>query len=183
MPPPKFNQNFNQKSKIYNCHERNFSCSSDFEEEGTTALADYFSDEEDNSLDNEDTSSESDTCSQPDFNKFEDFSNKEHTPSEFDTAIFGLETINETNFEEQGETDNLNGICSLSEETKLAFSAWQPFIPPEHAFQNFAAQSWPSDFSQQASSSQEPTLIQISMITGPIATTKPTPAPRRAITP
>ncbi len=182
--PPKFNQKFNQNLTSYSSEDENFSYFSNFEETGPTDLADYFSDEEeDDSVDNEDLSSESDRWSQPDFNEFEDFSNKEHPPSEFDTAIFGLETINETNFEDQGETNHLNNISSLSVETKLAFSAWQPFIPQEHAFQNFAAQSWPADFSQQASSSQEPTLIQISMIRGPIATTKPTKAPRRPITP
>jgi hypothetical protein len=173
MMPPKFNQNFNQKSTIYNYNEINFSCSSDFEKEGTTELADYFSDEEDDSLDNEDTSSESDTWSQSDFDEFEKISNEEYTWSAFDTTKFGLETINETNLEEPGEQNNLNGISSLSEETELAFSACQPFIPPEHAFRNLSAQSWPSAFSQQASSSQEPTLIQISTIMGPITTTRP----------
>ncbi len=162
----------------YAAEDENFSYFSNFEEEGPTDLVDYFSDEEDDSLDNEDLSSDSDTWSQPDFNEFEDFPNQEHTPSESDTAIFGLETINENNFEDQSETNHFNSIPSLSEETKLAFSEWQPFIPPEHAFQNFAAQSWPSDFLQQASSSQEPTLIQISTIT----TTKPTPALTQAIT-
>ncbi len=159
---------------------KNFSYFSNFEEEGPTELGDYFSDKEDDSWDNESLSSEGDTWSQPDFNDSEDFPNQEHTPREFDTALFGLETIDETDFEDQGETNNLNGISCLSEETKLAFSAWQPFIPPEHAFQNFAAQSWPSDFSPQASSSQEPTLIQISRIT---TTTKPTLAPIRPTSP
>jgi len=170
---PKFNQQFNQNSTSYNSEDENFSYFSNFEEEGHTDLADYFSDEEDYSWDPENLSSEGDTWSQPDFQESEDFPNQKHTPSEFDTAMFRLETIEETNFEDQGETKNFNGISCLSEETKLAFSAWQPFIPPEHAFQNFAAQSWPSDFSPQASSSQEPTLIQISTIN----TTKPTPAP------
>ncbi len=87
-----------------------------------TELVDYFSDEEDDSLDNEDTSSESDTWSQSDFDQFGKFSNEEHTRSKFDTTNFGLEMINETNFEEPGETNNLNSISSLSEETKLAFS-------------------------------------------------------------
>jgi hypothetical protein len=177
--PPKFNQQFNQNLMSYGPEDENFSYFSNFEEEGPTDLADYFSDEEDDSWDNENLSSEGDTWRQPDFNESEDFPNQTHTPSEFDTAIFGLEAINETNFEDQGKTNNFNGISSLSEETKLAFSAWQPFIPPEHAFQNFAAQSWPSDFSPQASSSQEPTLIQISTIT----TTKPTPAPIRPTSP
>jgi hypothetical protein len=179
--PPKFNQNFNQNLPSCGPEEDNFSYFSNFEEEGPTDLADYFSDkEEDDSLDEEDPSSESDTWSQTDFNKFEDFSNKEQTPRELDTAIFGLETINEADLEDQSETNSLNGISSLSEETKLAFSAWQTFIPPKHAFQNFAAQSWPSDFSPQASSSQEPTLIQISTIT---TTTKQTPTPIRPTSP
>ncbi len=173
--PPKFNQKFNPNSTSHGSEEETISYFSNFEEEGPTDLADYFSDEEeDDSLDEEDLSSEGDTCSQPDFHDPEDFPNQKQTPSKFDTALFGLETINETDFEDQGETSNLNGISCLSEEAKLAFSAWQPFIPPEHAFQNSAAQSWPSDFSQQTSLSQEPTLIQISTIT---TTTKPTPAP------
>jgi hypothetical protein len=164
----------------YGSEEENISYFSNFEEEGPTDLADYFSDEEeDDSLDEEDFSSEGDTWSQRDFHDPGDFLNQKHTPSGFDTALLGLETIHETDFEDQGETNNLNGISSLSEETKLAFSAWQPFIPPEHAFQNYAAQSWSSDFSLQASSSQEPTLIQISTIT----TTKPTPVPIRPISP
>jgi hypothetical protein len=180
--PPKFNQKFNQNSTSYSSEDENLSYFSNFEEKGPTDLADYFSDKlEDDSLDEEDSSIESDIWSQPDFNDPEDFLNQKHTPSEFDTALFGLETINETDFEDQGEseTNNLNGISSLSGETKLTFSAWQPFIPPEHAFQNYAAQSWPSDFSLQASSSQEPTLIQISTIT----TTKQTPAPIRPTSP
>jgi hypothetical protein len=173
MTPPKFNQQFNQNLTSYGSEDENFSYFSNFEEGGPTELADYFSDEEEDNWGNQNLSRESDTWSQPDFNESEDFPDQEHTPSEFDTAIFGLQTINETSFENQGETNYLNGIYSLSEDTKLAFAAWQLFIPPEHAFQNFAAQSWPSDFLPQASSSQEPTLIQISTIT----TTKPTPAP------
>jgi hypothetical protein len=137
-------------------------------------LADYFSDEEEEeSFDNEDLSSETNPCNQPNFDEFENYTDQEQSPSQSGTAIFGLQSISETNFEDQGETRPFSGISSISEETKLAFSAWQPFIPPEHAFQNSAAQSWPSDFSLQAFSSQEPTLIQISTI----ATTKPTPTP------
>ncbi len=179
-PPPKCNQKFNQNSTSYSSKDKNFSYFSNFEQEGQTDLADYFSDEEDDNLDNEDLSSESDIWSQPDSNEFEDSSNQEHAPRYFDTALFGLNTIDETEFEDQGETNNFNGISCLSEETKLAFSEWQLFIPPEHAFQNFAAPSWPSDFSPQASSSQEPTLTQISTIT---TTTKPTPALMKPISP
>ena len=125
-------------------------------------------------------SSEGDTWSQPDFDDSENFQTQKHNPIEFDTALFGLETINETNFKDQGETNNINGISCLSEETQLAFSAWQPFIPHEHAFRNFAAQSWPSDFSPQASSSQEPTRIQISTVT---TTNRLTPAPMKPTLP
>ncbi len=178
--PPKFNQQFNQNSTSHGSENENFSYFSNFEEEGHTDLADYFSDEEDDSWDNESFSSEGDTWSQPDFDDSENFKNQEHKPSKFNTALFGLETINETDFEDQGETNNLNGISCLSEETQLAFSAWQPFIPHEHAFRNFAAQSWPSYCSLQASSSQEPTLTQISTIT---TTTKLTPAPRKPTSP
>ncbi len=179
--PPKFNQKINQNSMSCGSEQENFSYFSNFEEEGPTDLADYFSDEEeDNSLDREDLSSESNTWSQPDFPDPEDFPNQQHTLSELDMALFGLETINETDFEDQGEPNKFNGISCLSEETKLAFSTWQPFIPPEHAFRNFAAQSWPSDFSPQASSSQEPTLIQISTIT---TTTELTPAPMKPTSP
>jgi hypothetical protein len=179
--PPKFNQKFIQNLTSGGSKQENFSYFSNFEEEGPTDLADYFSDkEEDDSLDGEDLSGKSNTWSQPDFPDPEDFSNKQHTLSELDTALFGLETINETDFEDQGEPNNFNSISCLSEETKLAFSTWQLFIPHKHAFQNFAAQSWPSDFSPQASSSQEPTLIQISTIT---TTTKLTPAPMKPTSP
>jgi hypothetical protein len=178
---PKFNLKFNPNSTSCSSEEENFSYFSNFEEEGPTDLADYFSDdEEDDSLDEEDLSSESDTWSQTDFHNPENFPNQQHTPTEFDTALFGLETIHETSFEDKGETNHINGISCISEETKLAFSTWQPFIPPEHAFRNFAAQSWPSDFSPQASSSQEPTLIQISTIT---TTTKLTPVQMKPTSP
>jgi hypothetical protein len=115
--PPKFNQQFNQNSMSHGSEDENFSYVSNFEEEGNTDLADYFSNEEDDSWDNESFSSEGDTWSQPDFDDSKNFRNQEHKPSEFDTALFRLETINETNFEDQGETNNLNGISCLSEET------------------------------------------------------------------
>ncbi len=63
MTPPKFNQKFNQNLTSYDHEERNFSCFSNIEEEGTTELADYFSDKEGDSLDDEDQKSESDTWS------------------------------------------------------------------------------------------------------------------------
>jgi hypothetical protein len=183
MMPPKFNQKLNQNSTSYNSEDENFSCFSNFEEEGTTELADYFSDEEDNSLDYEDLSTESDSWSQSDFEEFQEISDEGHTWSEFEANKSGLETINEVNYEEPGEQNNIKGISSLSEEIALAFSSWQLYIPPEPAFQNLSAPSWQSDFLQPASLSQEPTLTPISAITGPLATTKQAQAPKLAITP
>jgi hypothetical protein len=182
--PQEFNLKFNQNLTSRGSKAENFSYFSNIEEEGPTDLGNYFSDnEEDDSWDEEDLSSESDPWSHTDFYVPENFPNPQHTQSEFDTETFGLETINEASFEDQGETNNLNGISCLSEETKLAFSTWRPFIPPEHAFLNCAAHSQPSGCSWQASSSQEPTeptLIQISMIT---TSTKPTPAPMKPTSP
>ncbi len=175
--PQEFNLKFNQNSMSRGSEAENFSYFSNIEEEGPTDLGNYFSDdEEDDSWDEEDLSSESDHWNHTDFYVPQNFPNPQQTQSEFDTETFGLETINEASFEDKGETNNLNGISCLSEETKLAFSAWRPFIHPEHAFLNCAAHSQPSGFSWQASSSQEPTLIQISTIT---TSTKPTPAPTK----
>jgi hypothetical protein len=153
-------------------------------------LADYFSDEDDDSLDNEDTTGESDTWSQSNFDELGEISDEEDNNSDKEDAWrehkatkFRLESIKEIDYEETGEKNNFESISSISNEAELAFSAWQPFIPPEPAFRNSFAQSWRSAFSQPASLSQEPTLIQISMITGPIATTKQTLALKIAITP
>jgi hypothetical protein len=156
--PQKINLKFNQNWTSCGSKEENFSYFSNVEEEGPTDLGYYFSDEEDDDswdeedLDEEDLLSESDPWSQTDFYDHKNFPNP-------------LETINEASFEDKGEAIYLNGISCISEETKLAFSTWRPFIPPGHAFQNCAAQSRPLDFSSQASSLQEPTLIQISTIT------------------
>jgi hypothetical protein len=117
--PPKFNQQFNQNSMFHGSEDENFSYFSNFEEKGHTDLADYFSNEEDDTWDNETFSSEGDTWSQQDFDNSENFQIQEHKPSEFDTALFGLETINKTDFEEQGKTNNFNGISCLSKETQL----------------------------------------------------------------
>jgi hypothetical protein len=169
-----FNLKFNQNSTSRGSNDENFSYFSNVEEEGPTDLGNYFSDDE------EDLSGESDPWSHTDFYKPENFPQQQHTLSDFDSEIFGLETINEESFEDKGEANNLNGVSCLSEETKLAFSTWRLFIPPEHAFRNCAAQSQPSGFSSQASSSQEPTLIQISTIT---TSTKLTPAPMKPTSP
>ncbi len=115
--------------------------------------------------------------SHTDFNDTEEyFTNSHPTLSEWDPVISGLETIGEARFEDDSDASKLNHISGLSEETTLAFSTWQPFIPHEHAFRKFAAQSQLSDFSSLASSLQEPTLIQISTIT---TSTKLTPPPMK----
>jgi hypothetical protein len=104
MPLPKFNQKFNQNLTSYDSEDRNFSCFSNFEEEGTTELADYFSDEEDDSLDNEDPTSESDTWSQSNFDELEisdeedDNSDNKDAWSEHKATKFGLESIQEIDY-------------------------------------------------------------------------------------
>jgi hypothetical protein len=123
MTPPKFNQN----STSYDSEDKNFSCFSNFEEEGTTDLADYFSDEEDNSLDNEDPTSESNTWSQSNFDELGEISDKEDDNSddkdawsEHRATKFGLESIQKIYYEEAGEKNNLKSISSISNEAKLA---------------------------------------------------------------
>jgi hypothetical protein len=132
-------------------------------------LGDYFSDdEEDDTWDEENLTSESSPWSQTDFNVSEEnFTPSQSTLSEWNPVISGLETVNEARFENDYKANEINHISGLSEETKLIFSTWQPFIPPEHAFQNCAAPSQLSDFLSQASSLQEPTLAQISAISTP----------------
>jgi hypothetical protein len=169
MTPPKFNQSFNKNSTSKHSGAENFSCFPTIWEEGPTELADYYSDEEeDHSLDIEDT-----------WNKFdlEELSeiSDEETWSEAQPDEFEFETQTEVDYEEPGDRTAFTGLSSLSIETAQAFSAWQPYIPPKHAFRSFSAQSWWSDSSQQASLSQEPTLTQIS-IGSPDSTIEPTPA-------
>ncbi len=100
----KFNQNFNQNS-MSNCSEvEDFSCFSTIWVEGTTELADYYSDEEeDDSLTHEDTWSEAEP------NHFED--NKE------------------VNYKKPGDKATCTAISNLSVEDAQAFSTWRPFIP------------------------------------------------------
>jgi hypothetical protein len=128
-----------------------------------------------------DPTSEGNQCNHTIFNKSEQ--NFIHSPtvlSEWDPVISGLETINETRFEDASETDNLNHISGFSEDTKLAFSTWRLFIPTETAFQNCAAHSQPLDFLSPASSSQELTRIEISSIT---TSTKRMPKPIKQTSP
>jgi hypothetical protein len=112
---------FNQKLMIYDTGARNFSCFSNFEEELTTELVDYFSDGEDDSLDNVDPTGESDTWSQSDFNELgeisdeeDDNSDKEDAWSEHKAAKFGLESIKEIDYKETGEKNNFESISSIS---------------------------------------------------------------------
>jgi hypothetical protein len=180
--PQKFNLNFNQNLTTRDSEEEHFSYFSNVEENGDSELGDYFSDDEgDNIWDQEALTSEGNQWSHTKFNKSEQ--NFTHSPtvlSEWDPVISGLETINETRFEDASEANNLNHISGFSEDTKLAFSTWRPFIPPEPAFQNCAAHSQPLDFLSQASSSQEPIRIQISSIT---TSTKRTPTPIKQTSP
>jgi hypothetical protein len=153
--PSEFNLKFNQNLTTRGSEEDYFSYFPNVEEEGTSELGDYFSDdEEDDIWDTEDLTGDSE----------ENFTYLQSTLSKWDPVISGLETINEARFEDDWKANKLNQISGLEEETKLAFSTWLPFIPPEHAFRNCAAPSRWSDFLSQASSSQEPTLTGISSI-------------------
>jgi hypothetical protein len=134
MTPPKFNQKFNQNSMSYDHEERNFSCLSNLEEEGTTDLADYFSDEEEDSLDDEDQRSESDTWSQSSVDELGEISDKEDAWSELSATKFGLKAIPETDYEEVSEKNNLEQISSIANKSELTFSEWQLYIPPEPVF-------------------------------------------------
>jgi hypothetical protein len=161
-----FNQKFNQNSMSYDSEEGNFSIFSNFEEEGTTELAeyfsddeddqlaDYFSDEEDDSLD-KDPKSESDTWFHSNLDELgeisdeeDDNSNDEDACSEPRANKFGLKSIQETDYEEVSEKNNLQQISSISNISELDFSEWQPYISPEPVFRNSFAQSWQSAFSQ-----------------------------------
>jgi hypothetical protein len=164
--PSEFNLKFNQKSTIRESEENYFSYFSNVEGEGTSELGDYFSDNrEDDTWDTEDLKSESHTWSHTDINDSkENLTSSQLTLSEWNSVISSLDTINEATFKDDYKASKLNHISDLSEETKLAFSTWQPFIPPGHAFPNCAAPSQLSDFLSQASCLQEPTLTRISTI-------------------
>jgi len=182
VTPPKFNQKFNQESTIKNSEAENFICFSTIWEEGPTDLADCLLVEEDHSLDNEETLSERDTWNKSNFEELGEISDEEDTWSETERAEFKFETNNEVNYKGPGERTIFKGISSISTETALTFSAWQPYIPPEPVFRSSSAQSWWSDSSQYASLSQEPTLTQISAIRiCPITTTEQTPAPKKTV--
>ncbi len=144
-PPQKFNLKSNQKSTTRDSEENRFSYFSNLKEERPIELGGYFlDDEEDDTWDKEDLTGE---------NFYE-----------WNPVISCLETIHESKFKDDDEAKQLNHISGLSEETRLSLSTWQPFIPLEHAFLNYAVQSPPPDFLSQASFLQEPTLTKISTI-------------------
>jgi hypothetical protein len=177
-PPQEFNLKFNQNSTSRGSKEDHFSYFPNVEEATTIELGDYFSDdEEDETWDEENLTNKSHT----NFNVSEEnFNFSPSTLSGWNPVISGLETINEARFEDNYQANELNHISGLSEETRLAFSTWQPFIPPEHAFQHCAAPSQLSDFLSQASFFQEPTLTQISAIS---TSTKQTSSPMKPTSP
>ncbi len=133
MTPKKINLKFNQNSTTRGSEEKHFSYFSNVEEEGTSELGDYFSDDkEDDTWDREDLTGESNLCSHTDFNNSEpNFTHSQAALSEWDPVISGFDTINDTRFEDDSEADKLNHISGFSE---LAFSTWRPFIPPEPVF-------------------------------------------------
>ncbi len=142
-------------------------------------MGDYFSDnEEDDTWDQDTLTSTSKSWSHTELKDSEKkFPPSQPFFSEWNPVISSLDNIYEAKFNRTGETNKLNHISGLSEATQLGFSTWQPFIPRKHAFLNCAAQSQQPDFLSQASSSQEPTLIQISTIT------TSTPPPTKQISP
>jgi hypothetical protein len=121
MPPPdfnqKFNQNFNKNLTSNHSEAEDFSCFSTIWEEGTTELADYYSDkEEDDSLadyysDEEEYNSltNGDTWSEAEPNNFED--------------------NNEVNYKTPSDKATCTAISSLSVDDAQAFLTWHPFIP------------------------------------------------------
>jgi len=155
--PQEFNLKFNQKSTTRGSEEDHFSYFSNVEEERAIELGDYFSDDkEDDIWDRKDLTSESNSWSHTKFqDPEENFPLSQPAFYGWDPVISGLETIHEAKFENDGQANTLNHISGLSEETILSLSTWQPFIPLEHAFQNCAAQSQPSDFLSPASSSEQ----------------------------
>jgi hypothetical protein len=138
----KFNKNFNKNSTSNQSEAEDFSCFSTIWEAGTTDLADYYSDEE------EDDSLNINTWNKPEL-ELGEISDDEDSWSEAEPNNF--EADNEINYEKPSDKAVYTTISSLSVKTAQAFSAWQPFIPPNHAFQNYSAHSYWLDSSQQAS--------------------------------
>jgi hypothetical protein len=121
--PKKFNLKFNQNSTTRGSEEDHFSYFSNIEEDRTSELGDYFSDdEEDNIWDKEDLTSESNRWSHTDFNNLEEnHTPSPHTISERDPVISGLETIDEATFEGNSEANKLHCISCLFRRNQTRF--------------------------------------------------------------
>jgi hypothetical protein len=161
MTPPKFNHKFNQNVMIKNRATEKVSYFPTIEEEE----AGEFSDRED-------------TLSEIDLEELGEISDKEDTWSKTELDEFEFEAHSEVDTKEQSNEATFTGISSISVETAQAFSAWQPYIPPEPVFRNSSAPSWWSDSSLPEYSSLEPPLTRISAIHCSDSTTTRTPIPR-----
>jgi hypothetical protein len=106
--PSEFNLKFNQNPMTRGSREDHFSYFSNVEEDGTSELGDYFSDDEENDTwDSEDLTSESNPWSHTNFN------DSEPNFSEWDPVVSGLETLSEARFEDNSEADKLNHISAF----------------------------------------------------------------------
>ena len=63
-----------------------------------------------------------------------EFSDEEDTLSKIEPEDFEFDTQREVDAEDAGKETPFQGIYSISEKRGQAFSAWQPFIPPEPIF-------------------------------------------------
>ncbi len=160
MTPPKFNHKFNQNLTIKNPATEKVSYFTTIEEEE----AGEFSDRED-------------TLSEIDLEELGEISDEEDTWSEIEPDEFEFEAHSKIDNAEQSDEATFTGISSISVETAQAFSAWQPYIPPEPVFRNSSAPSWWLASSPLAALSLEPTLTRISSINCSNSTIGPTPIP------
>jgi hypothetical protein len=192
-PPPKFNKTFNQNSTTRSSNESYLSYFSTTDYEGDSELGDYFSDDEEEDTeigelgdyfsDNEEADTEIYQNSKSEDSSWSQTTvpnSKERLPlsqtafSDWNPVISSLDT-----FKEAEEEAQIGHIAGFLEANQLGFSTWQPFIPLGHVFQNSAAHSQLSDFSSQASSSQEPTRLPISTISTSTKLTNNKTLPRR----
>jgi hypothetical protein len=176
MPPPNFNQNFNQNSTTLSSREDHLSYLSNTDYEGDSELGNYFSDDEE-----EDTEIGQKLKSEGNFWSSTTFLNSEKRLPLSQTAFSNWNPIISSlkTFEEEEEKTQIKHIAGFLEANQLGLSTWQPFIPLAPAFQNSAAHSQLSDFSSQASSSPEPTQLPISTISTSTKLTKSKTSLRR----
>jgi len=158
MAPPKFHQKFNQQfshnSTIKSSALHPFSCFPTILEERSSELSEYLDEEEYDSLEDEDTMSESDEEAE--------FKGETHNDIDIEEANFDLAST------------SIYGIWQKKEQT---LSAWQPYSPQQPVFRSSSAPSWWSHSSPLECSSPEPTPTRISSINYSKATTKRTPIP------